>query len=73
MGVSLDDFGTGYAALEYLKYLPAERLKIDRTFIGDMLVDGGDLAIVKGIIALADAFGYQVIAEGWKTRPRAPA
>ncbi|WP_445158488.1 EAL domain-containing protein [Halomonas sp. E14] len=64
VGVSLDDFGTGYAALEYLKYLPAERLKIDRTFIGDMLVDGGDLAIVKGIIALADAFGYQVIAEG---------
>ncbi len=64
VGVSLDDFGTGYAALEYLKYLPAERLKIDRTFINDMLDDSGDLAIVKGIIALADAFGYQVIAEG---------
>ncbi|MGM0782758.1 MAG: EAL domain-containing protein [Pseudomonadota bacterium] len=67
VGVSLDDFGTGYAALEYLKYLPAERLKIDRTFIRDMLEDRGDQAIVKGIIGLARAFDFQVIAEGVET------
>lgn len=67
VGVSLDDFGTGYAALEYLKYLPAQRLKIDRTFIRDMLHDKGDLAIVKGIIGLARAFDFQVIAEGVET------
>ncbi|MCG6656910.1 EAL domain-containing protein [Halomonas campisalis] len=67
VAVSLDDFGTGYAALEYLKYLPADRLKIDRTFIRDMLDDTGDLAIVKGIIGLAEAFEFQVIAEGVET------
>ncbi|SDI98849.1 EAL domain-containing protein [Billgrantia gudaonensis] len=67
VGVSLDDFGTGYAALEYLKYLPAERLKIDRTFIRDMLEDRGDQAIVKGIIGLAKAFDFRVIAEGVET------
>ncbi|WP_163557723.1 EAL domain-containing protein [Halomonas sp. NO4] len=68
VGVSLDDFGTGYAALEYLKYLPAERLKIDRTFIHNMLDDSGDEAIVKGIIGLARAFDFQVIAEGVETQ-----
>lgn len=67
IGASLDDFGTGYAALDYLKRLPAESLKIDQTFVRGMLNDSGDRAIVKGIIGLANAFDFGVIAEGVET------
>lgn len=67
VSVSLDDFGTGFAALNYLKRLPAQTLKIDQSFVRDMLVDKGDLAIIRGIIGLARAFNFSVIAEGVET------
>lgn len=64
---SLDDFGTGYSSLTYLNRLPVQTMKIDQSFIRDMLVDSGNLSIVKGVIGLANAFNRNVIAEGIET------
>ena len=61
---ALDDFGTGYSSLSYLSSLPVDVLKIDQSFVRDMLEDKGDMAIVHGIIALARAFERQTVAEG---------
>lgn len=67
VGFALDDFGTGYSSLTYLKHLPVKSIKIDQSFVRNMLGDPADLAILQGVISLARAFQREVVAEGVET------
>jgi EAL domain-containing protein (putative c-di-GMP-specific phosphodiesterase class I) len=71
VSIAIDDFGTGYSSLTYFKRLPARVVKIDQSFVSGILRDPADLAILDGIVRLADALGRDLIAEGVETHAHA--
>ncbi|HOO81980.1 MAG TPA: EAL domain-containing protein [Alphaproteobacteria bacterium] len=73
MSISIDDFGTGYSSLSYLHYFPIDTLKIDRSFVKDMLANNGSAALVKAIIGLGKSLNMDIIAEGVESQEEAVA
>ncbi|MBR9904903.1 MAG: EAL domain-containing protein, partial [Gammaproteobacteria bacterium] len=67
ISVAIDDFGTGFSSLSYLRHLPVDKVKIDRSFINNIANNSKDAAIVQGIIALAHHLDLTVVAEGVET------
>lgn len=73
IAIAIDDFGTGFSSLTYLRQLPVDLIKIDQSFVRDMLVDGNDMAIVESVIYMAKRFGRPMLAEGVETLAHARA